>query len=308
MRILVTGGAGFQGSHLSERWVRSGHNVTVLNTNSIQAEQNIASFADDVTVVWGSVTDRELVEKTVRAQDAVVHLAAWINVDESLASPSKFFDVNLGGTINVLESVRRSGGRMIYASSCEVYGYAEGIPVDENATLRPHSPYAASKAGADRMCFAYYKSYGLDVTILRPCNVYGERQKAGQGGALIPIFTSLAASGEPLKVFGTGEQRREYMHVADLVAAYDLVLQNSELNGATLNVGTGETPSVKEIAEFIGKRTGVSILNEEARPGEVTGFALNSSRIRELGFAPKIKFWDGVAAYLDAQLSTSAAS
>ena len=302
VRILVTGGAGFQGSHLVEKWVRDGHEVTVLNTYSIEAEQNIASFARNILLVWGSVTDPEVVEKTVRGHDVVVHLAARINVDESLGSPRSFLEVNQGGTLNVLEAARRAGARMIFASSCEVYGHAEDSPVTEHHEMRPHSPYAASKAGADRMCFAYHKSYGLDVTILRPCNIYGERQRSGQGGALIPILASLAAAGKPLKVFGSGDQRREYMHVEDLVAAYDQVLQRSDLPGVTLNVGTGETPSVMEIAQYISDRSGVPVVNEPPRPGEVAGFSLDSGRIRELGFAPRLKFWDGLSRYLEGSL------
>ncbi len=298
MHILVTGGTGFQGSHLAEKWLHDGHQVTVLNTYSEESVRNIAPFSSDISVVWGSITDREIVEKTVRGHDVVAHLAAHINVDESLANPRVFLDVNLGGTLNILEAVRQTGARLIFASSCEVYGYAQQSPVSESAELRPYSPYAASKAGADRMCFAYHKSFGLDITIVRPCNVYGERQKSGLGGAVIPIFASLATAGKPLRVFGTGAQRREYMHVKDLVSAYDLVLQRGDLKGAVVNVGTGETPSIKEIAEFIGEKTGAAIINEAARPGEVPGFELDSSLIRSLGFSPKVRFWDGFSSYL----------
>ena len=301
MRILLTGGAGFQGSHLCERWLRDGHQVTVLNTYSKQAEDNISPLSGELSVVWGSVTDNEIVTKTVRGQDVVVHLAAWINVDDSIASPRSFYDVNVGGTLNVLEAVRRTNARLILASTCEVYGYAEHSPVTEEAELRPHSPYAASKAGADRMCYAYHQSFGLDVTILRPCNVYGERQKSGKGGAVIPIFASLAAEGRPLTVFGTGSQRREYMHVEDLVDAYDLVIRSTDLSGSTLNVGTGETPAVKEVADFISNKMDVPVIHQRPRPGEVSGFSLDSSRIRKKGFAPKIRFWDGLSGYLRAQ-------
>ena len=299
MRILITGGAGFQGSHLAEKWSGDGHTVTILNTYSAEAEENISGFADDVSTVWGSITDPEIVEKSVRGHDVVVHLAARINVDESIASPRSFIDVNLSGTFNILQALRQTGARMIFASSCEVYGYAEQPPVDESAELRPHSPYAASKAAADRMCFAYEKSFGVDITIVRPCNIYGERQKWGKGGAVIPIFASLAAAGKPLTVFGSGDQQREYMHVTDLVGAYDLVLGRTDLSGSVLNVGTGDTPSVKDIAEFIADKMGVQVVNEAARPGEVAGFALDNSTIRDLGFAPQIKFWDGLSRYLE---------
>ena len=298
MRILVTGGAGFQGSHLVEKWVEVGHQVTVLNTFSDRAMRNLSFISDRVVIVWGSVTDREIVEKTVRGHDVVAHLAAHINVDESLRNPRMYTDVNLGGTLNVLEAVKDTGARLIYASSCEVYGHAEQSPVAESAELRPHSPYAASKAAADRTCFAYYQSFGLDVVIVRPCNVFGERQKSGRGGAVIPIFASLAAEGRPLTVFGDGSQRREYIHISDLTNAYDLILRSEDLSGTTINVGTGETPSVKEIAEFIGDETGVSIDYGPARPGEVSRFELDSTFVRNLGFSHQTMFWDGLSRFL----------
>lgn len=307
MRILVTGGAGFQGSHLAERWVESGHEVTILSTYSELAERNLGDTARDVRIVWGSVTDTEIVEKTVRDQEVVVHLAAHINVDRSIAMPRSFLEVNVLGTLNLLEAVRRSGARMVHASTCEVYGHALTWPVTEHAELRPHSPYAASKAAADRLCFSYFTTYGTDITIMRPCNIYGERQKTGAGGAVIPILTGLATTGQPLTVFGRGDQRREYMHVKDLVEAYDLVLNRPDLSGETLNVGTGETPSVMEIAEFIAGRSGVSISHEPGRPGEVPRFALDGSRIRELGFSPRTRFWDGLSRYVDAALPESGA-
>ena len=299
MRVLITGGAGFQGSHLTERLLRAGHEVTVLSTLSDEAERNVARCIDDIAVVWGSITDVEIVDKTVRNQDAVVHMAARVNVDESIDSPVSFLTVNVLGTYNVLEAVRKVGTRLVLASTCEVYGSSNPPLLTERADLRPHSPYAASKAGADRLCYAYHKTYGMDVAIVRPCNIYGERQKSGRGGALIPIFASLAAQGKPLTVFGSGEQRREYMHVSDVVAAYELMLSRDDLKGEVVNVGSGETVSVKEIAEFIAEKTGVGVQYRQARRGEVPGFELDSSFARRLGFDPKVRFWDGLASYLD---------
>lgn len=305
MNILVTGGAGFQGSHLSEKWVRDGHNVTILSTYSEEAQRNIEPFIEDVSIVWGSVTDNEIVQKTVRGQEIVAHLAAHINVDKSLADPRAFQDVNIGGTINVLEAVRANEARMIFASSCEVYGFSENSPiVSENAEMRPYSPYAASKAGADRICFSYYKSFGVNVSVIRPCNIFGERQKSGLGGAVIPIFCKLAAAGRPLTVFGDGTQRREYMHVEDLIQAYDLALKNQDISGESFNVGTGETPSINEIAAFISKQTGAPITHEPARPGEVPSFKLDSSKIKELGFTPNIQFENGLSRYVKSCLAS----
>ena len=299
MRVLITGGAGFQGSHLTERLLRAGHEVTVLSTLSDEAEHNVAACMSDISIVWGSITDAEIVDKTVRDQDAVVHAAARVNVDESIDSPVSFLTVNVLGTYNVLEAVRKAGTRLIHASTCEVYGSSTPSPLTERADLRPHSPYAASKAGADRLCYAYHKTYGVDVTIVRPCNIYGERQKSGSGGAVIPIFASLADQRKPLTVFGTGEQRREYMHVSDVVSAYELILDRDDLKGEVVNVGSGEAVSIKEIADFISEKAGVEVRYQPARPGEVPGFELDSSFARRLGFDPNVRFWDGLTSYLD---------
>ena len=301
MRILITGGAGFQGSYLSESLVEAGHQVTVLNTYSDESAKNLGAVADKAAVVWGSVTDPEIVEKTVRGQDAVIHLAARINVDESIDSALSYTAVNIMGTQNVLEAARKREARVIFASSCEVYGYTHDAIVSETSELRPHSPYAASKVGADRRCFAYWMTFGVDVTIIRPCNIYGPRQKSGAGGAVIPIFVRQALAGRPLRIFGTGHQRREYMHVRDLVRAYDVVLGRDDLRGEVLNVGTGETASILDIADFTASKLGGTVEHAPDRPGEVPGFMLDSSRATALGFTPRISFWEGLADYIESE-------
>jgi dTDP-glucose 4,6-dehydratase len=298
MRVLITGGAGFQGSHLAEHLLSLGHQITILNTFSEEAVHNVSSIAQEVPIVWGSVTDPEIVEKTVRGQQVIVHMAARINVDESVNAPSSFLAVNVMGSYNVLEAVRKHGGRLIYASSCEVYGSVPEKDLSETAELRPHSPYAASKAAADRLCFAYFKTYGMDITIVRACNIYGPRQKGGKGGAVIPIFVERALAKQPLVVFGTGQQRREYMHVDDLVAAYGLVLEKTDLQGEGINFGTGETPSIGEIAEFVAHRLSACVEYGAFRPGEVQRFALDSTKARQLGFVPRVLFWRGLEGYI----------
>ncbi|MFH1140821.1 MAG: NAD-dependent epimerase/dehydratase family protein [Chloroflexota bacterium] len=299
MRILVTGGAGFQGSHLTERLLRSGHRVTILNTHSEESERNLKAVAGGATVVWGSVTDPEIVEKTVRNQDVVFHMAARINVDESIHHPGSYLQANVIGTFNVLEAVRKEGVRLIYSSSCEVYGATHGQPVQENSEINPYSPYAASKAAADRLCYAYSRTYAVDVTIVRPTNIYGPRQKAGKGGAVIPIFVHQALSRKPLVIFGSGQQRREYLHVEDLASAYELVLKNSSLAGEVINFGSGETPSIREIAEFIANELGSTIEFGPARPGEVAGFLLDATKAARIGFKPEVPFWEGLKRYID---------
>ena len=303
LRILVTGGAGFQGSHIVEEFLQLGHRVSILNTYSNEALTNLASFEDRVSVVWGSVTDNEIVMKTTREHDVVVHLAARIHVDQSARAPGKVLDVNVTGTYNILEAVREYGSRLIYSSSCEVYGASLSGPTTEASELRPHSPYAASKAAADRLCFAYWKTYGTDVTIVRPCNIYGPRQRSGPAGAVIPIFVSRALEGKNLVVYGTGEQTREYMHVKDLANAYCIVLDRTDLAGQAINFGTGENPSIKEIAEFIAQKLGTDVEYGPARPGEVSRFELSSEKANLMGFTPRIPFWEGLERYIQTQSS-----
>jgi len=299
LRVVITGGAGFQGSHLAEGCLNAGHQVTILNTFSEASLDNIGGIADDVNVVWGSVTDPEVVGKTVRGQDVVIHMAARINVDESISSPFSFVSVNVLGTYNILEAAKEHNARLIFASSTEVYGSTSQKDATEESEMRPHSPYAASKAAADRMCYAYGKTYGQDVTIMRACNLFGPRQKSGKGGAVIPIFVERALSGQPLIVNGSGEQRREYMHVSDLVQAYLLVLGRSDLSGETLNMGTQETPSIKEIAYFIAEGLGSSVEFGPGRQGEVDVLRLDSTKGRALGIKPQTSFWDGLRQYID---------
>lgn len=303
MKILITGGAGFQGSHLSEFLIKQGHEVTVLNTFSKEIEPNIAQVAKEVRIIYGSVTDRTIVDKSVRGQDVVFHLAANINVDQSLKDPLSFLEVNVMGTHHILEAVRENHARMIYASTCEVYGdghaLKEGELLDETAELSPNSPYAASKAAADRWCNAYHKSFGVNVTIVRPFNIYGERQKSGTFGALIPILVRKALKGETLTIYGEGTATRDYLNIDDLVQAYNLVLQHPELAGQAINFGSGINTSVKDIAEYIAKKLGANVEHGPARPGEVSRFPADISRAKALGFEPKVDIWEGIDRYID---------
>jgi dTDP-glucose 4,6-dehydratase len=308
MRILVTGGAGFQGSHLVEACLSAGHQITVLNTFSPRALKNIEAFVDRTAVVWGSVTDPEIVEKTVRGHEVVFHLAGRIHVDESIDTPVSYLNTNVLGTYNILQAIRKEKARLIFSSSVEVYGASDGEVLTETSPLRPHSPYAASKAAADRLCHAYWTTYGLDVCIVRPCNIYGPRQKAGKGGAVIPIFVEQALAGKPLLVYGTGQQRREYMHVSDLVKAYLLLLERDDVKGETINVGSGERIAIGAIADFIADKLRTSVEHGPARAGEVSEFSLDSSKIKALGFKHEMPFWRGLEAYVKCQSSGVALS
>lgn len=299
MKLLITGGLGFQGSHLAEHFLKKGHQVTVLNTLSTRAVRILDAMALKPVVVWGSVTDYEIVRKTVRDHDAVFHLAAYVNVDESRSNPRSFFEVNVLGTVNVLEAARECRARVIYASTCEVYGASLGeTTIIEETELKPHSPYASSKAAADRICFSYFKSYGLDVAIVRPFNIFGPRQKEEGFGALIPLFVRRGLNKENLVVFGSGEQTRDYMYITDLVSAYDLILRMNKTAGRVYNFATGVQTSVRDIAQYIAEKCGVAVAYEKARPGEVAAFLADMARSKKLGFAPRVALWNGINRYI----------
>ena len=310
MNILVTGGGGFQGSHLVESLVQKGHNVSVLSTYSEISKNNLAKVAEKINIIWGSITDKETVEKSVRGNDVVFHLAAHINVDESLKDPLVFVQANIFGMYNILEAVRKSGSRLILTSSCEVYGdghdLKKGEKLSEISELKPNSPYAASKASAERLAYSYYRSFDVDVTIMRPFNLYGERQKSGTFGALIPILVARAMRGEDLVVFGDGHAERDYTHVSDIIKAYHLVLDNKNLKGKTINFASGKNTRVKDIAEHIAKKFKVKVVNGPARPGEVERFPADISLAKSLGYSPKVEIWEGIDKYIRWAKKTSA--
>ena len=298
MKILITGGSGFQGTHLANHLLGNGHEITILNTRSQRSANNMSTLNQSVTTVWGSVTDPEIVSKTVRENEVVFHMAARVNVDDSIEAPSAFISVNISGTNNVLQAIKEHGSRLIYASSCEVYGSGQPGPLTEESELRPYSPYAASKAAADRLCFSFFKTYNLPVTIVRPCNIFGPGQKSGKGGAVIATFVQRALAKLPLTIYGSGEQKREYMYVSDLVQAYDLVLKNKNLDGECINFGTGDVISILEIAEFIASELDSTIEFGDPRPGEVERFELNNNKGMNLGFKPQVSFWEGLTKYI----------
>ncbi|MCL4397639.1 GDP-mannose 4,6-dehydratase [Patescibacteria group bacterium] len=306
MRILITGGAGFQGSHIVNYLVQNGHEITILNTFSESSQERLLTLKDKVTTVWGSVTDKELVDKTVREHDLITHLAARINVDESVTDPRSYLDVNIYGTYNILEAIRKltNRPRLIYWSTCEVYGEPKrGITLNEESELRPQSPYAASKAGADRLCYSYYQTYGLNIVISRFFNIFGEGQKSGQHGALIPIMVERAIHGEPLTVSGTGKQTRDYTYISDVIKAFGLLMNHKELSGQAVNFASGVNTSVIDIAQYIANKLKAKVVHTPARPGEVMKFPADISKAKTLGFKPTVTIWEGIDRYIDWRLS-----
>ncbi len=304
-RVLITGGAGFIGSHLAEDLVKGGYQVKILDDFSAGNVNNILPLFNykNFKMVRGSVTDKELVTKAMSDIDVVFHLAAQVHVDRSIIEPRHTFDVNTLGTLNVLDAALEQNTELIaYASTSEVYGSAKYVPMNEDHPLNPASPYAASKAAADRLCFSYYNTYKLPVVIVRCFNTYGPRQKDTGYAAAIPKFIRRALAKLPPVIYGDGKQTRDYMYIKDAVNAYKLVLNSFEnLLGKAVNFGSGKETSILELVQKILQLNGnhSSPIHASKRTGEVARLCADTTLAkRELNFVPQYDLEMGLKEFL----------
>src|SRR5713226_4624528 len=298
-RLLVTGGAGFIGSNFTRRAANRGDEVVVLDKLTYAGNlENLRDLLDakKIDFVKGDVCDRALVDRLAKQADSLVHFAAETHVDRSILEAGDFVQTDVAGTFSLLEACRKADVyRFVFISTDEVCGEAEGEPCREDAPLMPKSPYAASKAGADRLAFSYFATYGLPVVISRCTNNYGPYQHPEK---LIPLFVSNALEDKPLPVYGTGNNTRDWIHVDDHCAALERLLEVKGVEGEVFNIGASEEHSVNEIAATILKTLGKpkSLLKTVPdRPGHVRRHAVDSEKIRsKLGWKPSRSFADGL--------------
>ena len=299
-RLVVTGGMGFIGSHFVRRRLASTDDEVVVVDKLTYAgnPNNLRDHKDDprLTFVRGDICDRGLMERIAKDADAVVHFAAETHVDRSILDAGSFVVTDVVGTHSVLEACRKADvPRLLHISTDEVYGEAEGTPCTEQAPLMPKSPYAASKAGADRLVWAYHATYGLPAVISRCTNNYGPYQHPEK---LIPLFVTNALEDRPLPVYGTGRNSRDWIHVDDHCAALDLLLAARGVEGEVFNVGAGQERDVRSVGETILKALGkpASLLRAvEDRPGHVMRHAVDWEKIRtRLGWRPAKPFEAGL--------------
>jgi UDP-glucose 4-epimerase len=306
MRILITGGAGFIGSHLSEKYTLEGHTVLCLDNFMNSDLGNIRGLLNyrNFKLINGDVRDFDLLEKIVGDVDVVIHLAAQIHVDRSILEPKLTYDVNIFGTLNVLELARRYDiNKVIHASTSEVYGSAQYVPMDENHPLDAPHPYGASKVAADRMCNAYIQTYGVNVCVMRPFNAFGPRQKDTGYGGVISIFVKRSLSGTPPIIYGDGMQTRDYTYVEDLIRAYDLIVKHKKPMREPLNFGTGTEISItglaNKIIELCGKKGRLRPVHVAQRPGEVRRLVADYSKAKKLlGWEPEYTFEKGLTEFI----------
>ncbi len=306
MRILITGGAGFVGSHLCEKFTNEGHTVLCLDNFLSGDLTNIRHLLDyrNFKLINGDIRDTELLEKVGKDVDAIFHLAAQVHVDRSYIEPKLTYDVNVGGTQNILEMARLHDiEKIVYASTSEVYGSARYAPIDEAHPLNAPHPYGASKIAADRMAYAYIKTYGMNVNILRFFNIFGPRQRDVGYGGVISIFTRRVLSNIAPIIYGSGQQTRDYTYVEDVVNAYNLVLHYDKPLTEPINFGTGTEISISDLADRIidlcGKKGEIESVHINPRIGEVERLIANAALAKEvLGWEPQYDFNTGLQSFV----------
>ena len=305
-KILVTGGAGFIGSHLVTELARRGYLIKVLDNLSTGKLSNISSdlLTANVEFVQGDIRDSRVVQECVAKVDAVVHHAAQTSVPFSIQNPDFNNDVNIGGTSNLLHtSVESNLAKFIFISSCAVYGDPALLPVDEQQKPDPISPYAQSKHVAEQECMRLDQKHSLNCVVLRLFNVYGPRQGLSEYSGVITKFIDRIKQGLPLIIYGDGSQTRDFVYVRDVVEAVLLALGNRKAEGEVFNVGTGRATSIQELAETMLSLTGakLGIVKAPARQGDIKeSYADISKANRLLAYKPKFLLKDGLKDLLTA--------
>jgi len=301
LRVLVTGGAGFIGSHTVDRFLAKGFEVVVLDSLRSGSLDNVRLHMGDerFKFVCGDVRDVRLVRDLVGGVDFVVHLAALVSVPESMQDPDLTYDINVNGTLNLLRAcVDADVKRFVYASSCAVYGNADRLPIKEDCPPKPLSPYAFSKLKAESYVWKYFEDFELETVCLRYFNVYGPRQAYSEYSGVITQFINRIKRGLPLTIFGDGEQTRDFVHVEDVVEANMLALKCRNAIGEVFNIGTGVATSIKQLAQTLlelTNRKDLEILHCEAREGDVRHSVADISKAKEkLGYRPKVALKEGL--------------
>lgn len=289
-KVLVTGGAGFIGSHLVDRLIEEGHEVEVLDDLSTGKKENLnpkARFAQK------DIRDYESILPHFKGMEAVFHLAAKARIQPSISDPLSYNQTNISGTLNVLWASKNQGvKKVVYSASSSAYGDQNVFPLNEAMPSRPKTPYGLQKFVGELYCRLFSELYSLPTVVLRYFNAYGPRQPiGGPYPTVVGIFLQQSATGKPMTIIGDGEQRRDFTYVSDVVAANLKAWQSQVRGGEVFNVGTGQNYSINEVAELIAGPT----TNLPPRPGEARiSLADNRKAKKLLGWEPKVSLQEGI--------------
>ncbi len=305
-KILVTGGAGFIGSNFTRYILRTYEDIEVVVLDKLTYAGNLDNLKEvednpRYRFVRGDICDEKVVEEVMRGCDCVINFAAETHVDRSIGDPSSFIMTDVYGTYVLLEATRKLGiPKFIQISTDEVYGDAGDTPSSEDSPLMPRSPYAASKAGGDRLAYSYFTTYGSPVVITRCTNNYGPNQYPEK---MVSLFITNAIEDKPLPVYGTGKNTRDWIYVLDHVKALDIIMRTDGLEGEVFNIGSGIELSILEVAEriltILGKPKDLIRMVKD-RPGHVFRHAVTTDKIRSrLGWKPEIDFDTGLKMTID---------
>ena len=294
---LVTGGAGFIGSHLVKELVRQGQQVVVLDNLSGGKLENLATVQEKIKFIQGDICNFETVKNACQQVHYVLHLAALISVAESMAKPQETAQINVQGTVNVLEAARQCGvKRVVFSSSAAVYGTRPELPYNENTPIDCQSPYAWSKQAGAELCQLYTKAYGLEAVALRYFNVFGTGQNPNSAyAAVIAKFMQLAVENKPLGIDWDGLQSRDFVSVKDVVQA-NLLAATKGVAGEIYNVASGRTYTLLELADTIEKVSGRKLerVSRPKRPGDVHESSADITKICTIGYAPTVTLEEGL--------------
>ncbi|MCR5438025.1 MAG: GDP-mannose 4,6-dehydratase [Selenomonas sp.] len=297
MNVLVTGGAGFIGSHLIEKLEEKKHRVTVVDDGS--TGNIIRMKICDVNLIKKNVCDQKIVKQIVDEKpNVIVHLAAQTMVDSSIKDPVFDASENIMGTLNVLEAARQCGARVIFASTAAAYGdvVEDDLPVVESQVLSPQSFYGLTKVGVEKYLELYHRHYGLDYVICRFANVYGERQGDTGEGGVISIFAKRIAAGKDITIYGDGTQTRDFVYAGDIARGICKAMTTENVN-TVYNLSTQTETSLLDLVQIMGKVSGCNIVPKfgPVREGDIYRSMLSNQKAKEaLGWEPQVSLAEGL--------------
>lgn len=299
MKILVTGGAGFIGSHLVEALLERGDSVRVIDNFATGKRENLALFQDRIEVLEGDIRSYHIVREAVDGIDAILHQAALPSVPRSVRDPITTNEVNVAGTLNVLQAAKDAGvQRVVYASSSSVYGDTPELPKQEDMSANPLSPYAVAKLAGEKYCQVFWRIYGLETVALRYFNVFGPRQDpSSQYSAVIPKFALAMLHGRQPIIYGDGEQSRDFTYVANVVEANLLALRAEGVAGSVMNAACHRPISLNQLVASLNQilQTNITAIYEEPRPGDIKHSLADITRAKQLlAYNPCIEFEEGL--------------